>query len=82
MHTQRNTDIIPKPTKTLQVAEFLFITEHILAVPAIINNHKKMSQKTSNNTCHKKDVNGSMHQPKTSQFQIQQHGKSQHKLIQ
>jgi len=23
------------------VAQFLFITEHILAVPAIINNHKK-----------------------------------------
>jgi hypothetical protein len=66
-HTHRNTDIIPKPTKTLQVAQFLFITEHILAVPAIINNHKKVSQKTPDNACQKKkDDNGSMHQPKTS----------------
>jgi hypothetical protein len=66
IHTHRNTDIIPKPTKTLQMAQFLFITEHIPAVPAIINNHKKVSQKTPDNACHKNDVNGSMHQPKTS----------------
>jgi hypothetical protein len=52
--------------QTLQVDQILFITEHILADPAIINNHKKMSQKTSDNTRHKKDANGSMHQTKTS----------------
>lgn len=46
-----------KAYQNLQVAQFLFITEQILEVPAIINNHKKMSQKTPDNACPKKYVN-------------------------
>jgi len=40
-HAPTELDLIPKPTNTLQVAQFLYITGHILAVPAIINNHRK-----------------------------------------